>query len=165
MSSTGSAFYISAGSGQTVQIVYTLETAYTEGTTKLADLDDDIPQQTDGTEIMTRSITPTSATNGLLINVVLNIGSNSGTSVIGCLFQDSTANALASWMCLNDAAGYGHQIVMQYYMVAGTTSETTFKVRVGNHNASDEWNVNGSSSGRLFGGTAISSITITEIVI
>ena len=46
-------------------------------------------------------------------------------------------------------------------MVAGTTSETTFKVRFGG-NASGTMTFNGRLGSRKYGGVFASSITITE---
>ena len=47
-------------------------------------------------------------------------------------------------------------------MTAGTTSATTFKVRIGG-NSSVTVTLNGQSGARRLGGVASSSITITEV--
>ena len=59
-------------------------------------IDDTIPQITEGTEFMTLAITPTSATSTLIIYVVINTSANLTQYNTMALFQDSTANALAS---------------------------------------------------------------------
>jgi hypothetical protein len=125
--------------------------------------DDTIPQNTEGTEVMTLAITPKSATNLLKIDVVVN-GADATSPVvfIGALFQDSTANALAVACSPNDSASIeATNVAFSYYMVAGTTSETTFKVRCGSGSAGGG-SFNGSGGARKFGGTMASSITITE---
>ena len=55
-------------------------------------------------------------------------------------------------------------IVFSHFMTAGTTSETTFKVRAG-FNASGTTTFNGSGGARRLGGVFASSITITEIAV
>jgi len=49
-------------------------------------------------------------------------------------------------------------------MTAPSTGAHTFKVRVGNSTAVT-FNFNGNNGGRLLGGVAASSITITEIAV
>ena len=53
-------------------------------------------------------------------------------------------------------------IYLPHYMEAGTTSETTFKLRVGSASAY-LITMNGASSSRKFGGVCVSGITIKEI--
>ena len=54
------------------------------------------------------------------------------------------------------------EVVLDYYMTAGTASATTFKVRLGMASAGT-LTLNGISAGRKYGGVLISSLTITEI--
>ena len=80
-----------------LQIVNTQTGAVNTGTTPLP-YDDTIPQITEGDEYMTLAITPTSATNKLLIEVVCSISNtNTGAheTLLAALFQDDTANAIA----------------------------------------------------------------------
>lgn len=121
--------------------------------------DDTIPQNTEGTEVMTLAITPTSSSSVLVIEVVV-IGQNSAAqNVVSALFQDSTANALACSYCASPA-NYNENHCFKHYMTAGTTSSTTFKVRVGAN--SGTYTFNGYGGSRLYGGVLSSSITITE---
>lgn len=150
-----------APAGTVLQVVNTIVTSAASGTTAIP-IDDSIPQNTEGTEIMTRAITPNSTSNKLKIEVVAQIGLDGGDHACLALYQDSTANALA-------AAPYffntneGGTVSLIHYMDAGTTSSTTFKVRTGTHNG-NTFRFNGiNGSGRKFGGVCASSITITEI--
>lgn len=149
--------------GSTVQIVNTITGAFSSGTTAIP-LDDTIPQITEGTEFMTLAITPTSATNKLLIHVLACIGSGSAeVNVNGALFQDATANALATVSLSTATAGSRiENMSIIYYMTAGTTSSTTFRFRAGD-NGGNTTNFNGFGGSRKFGGTMASSITISEI--
>lgn len=149
--------------GAVVQVVNTQTGALATGTGTIP-ADDTIPQNTEGTEFMTRAITPTSASNILQIEVVFfGATSTAGLSVIfAALFQDSTANALACGMGLCATANGQVGIRFTHRMVAGTTSATTFKLRAGGNGAGTT-TFNGSGGVRYFGGTMASSITITEI--
>lgn len=163
---TVQSFSTGAASGSVVQVVNTQTGAVATGTATIP-YDDTIPQSTEGTEFMTLSFTPTNANNKLKIDIVTYVSNSNAGSILltSALFQDSTANALAAGAFLqnNDAAGM-HQIQFTHYMTAGTTSSTTFKVRAGSDSAGTTvFNGRGSTSGRIYGGVAASSITITEI--
>jgi hypothetical protein len=82
--------------------------------------------------------------------------------IIVALFQDSTANALAVSTLYMQTATAGGTVPLSYRMVAGTTSSTTFKIRIGTQGASTV-TLNGQSSARLFGGVAISILKIKEV--
>lgn len=147
--------------GSTVQVVNTQTGAVATGTTTIP-FDDTIPQNTEGDEYMTRSITPNSATNKLKITVVMNWGASAGTRGTMALFQDSTANALASVTNVNASASFPMQFKLVHYMTSGTTSATTFKVRAGVDGGAT-FTFNGVGGGRIDGGVQASSITIEEV--
>jgi hypothetical protein len=148
--------------GAVVQTVNTITGAVATGTVAAIPLDDTIPQITEGEQYMTLAITPLSATNKLKIEVVW-IGASNATSpfLTVALFQDSTANALACANQVSDQNGI-ETIKFTHYMVAGTTSSTTFRVRAGSTGVSTI-TFNGRTGGRLYGGVLASSITIHEI--
>ena len=149
------------GGGKIVQVVHLQDGAVASGTTTIPD-DDTIPQNTEGDEWNTLAITPTSATNKLLINVVLHgQGSSSDTTNFCALFQDTTAGALAATQLRTDSNAR-QNFCFTHYMTAGTTSSTTFKVRIGGQ--AGTMTINGhSSTARVLGGVLSSTITITEI--
>jgi hypothetical protein len=152
---------VANGGSRVGQVVNTQTGAYSTGTTTIP-LDDTIPQNTEGTEFMTLSITPSSATNKLRIDVIGFLSTSSGEWLSMALFQDSTANALAAVSAYQPTATGMSTVPLTHFMTAGTTSPITFKVRAG-PNAGGTIGING-SGGRKFGGVAASSITITEIV-
>jgi len=148
--------------GTLVQTVYTQQTSVVTVNSSWA-LDNSIPQNTEGVEITTVTITPTSATNLLLIKAHAFGQVTTGTNSALAFFQDSTANALAatanpyasntSWT----ASG-----TLMYAMISGTTSATTFKLR--GSAGVGTWYVNGDSSAtRLYGGVALAYIEVLEI--
>jgi hypothetical protein len=147
--------------GLPIQVVNFQTGAVASGTTQIPN-DDTPPQNTEGDQYMTLAITPTDASNTLFIDVVV-VVSNSviGTVVTVSLFQDSTANALATAQD-TFAQDYTHTINFKHKMTAGTTSPTTFKVRIGGDQISTS-TFNGKNAARKLGGTLASSITITEI--
>jgi hypothetical protein len=151
-----------AASGGSVikQIVNVQTGAVATGATAIPD-DDTIPQNTEGVEYMTLAITPTSATSKLRIDVTVE-GSNSNASRVAyALFQDSTADALAVVSTYQKGnAQNPTPATFSHTMTSGTTSATTFKVRVGGTFAT--FTFNGTGGARKYGGVAASSITITE---
>jgi hypothetical protein len=110
---------------------------------------------------MSVSITPTSATNRLLIQVVTNSSADSIKANTAALFVDSTANALAAVSNTTRASGDLIIISFNHNMVAGSTSAMTFKVRIGPDSGAT-LTFNGSLGVRRYGGVIASSITITE---
>ena len=149
------------GGGKVLQIVYNKQTGIVSGSGTFP-IDDTIPQISEGNSAsMDLAITPSSASNKLLIQVSLAISSSSGGGCVGALFQDSTANALAcSYSYLHHANYPIGTVAFAHDMSAGTTSSTTFKVRFGSHVGTAYMNNEGGS--RRYGGTCTSSITIFE---
>ena len=148
--------------GAVLQMVNSTTGAVATGTT-LIPSDDTIPQSTEGDQYMTLAVTPRGATNNLRIDVVVQVASSAaGGRMAAALFQDSTANALAVSIQGFIDANKPMMLSFTHFMVAGTTSATTFKVRVGN-SAAGTTTFNGASGARLYGGVSSSSITITEI--
>jgi len=152
----------------------------TAATTALATTipgDNTIPQSSEGTQVFTLAITPTNSSSILVIEGVLqipNISSTNGKAGIGvALFQDSTAGALYACAFANNgdnssiSIGFTTAIHFKYYMTAGTTSSTTFKIRAGELSGgtyqSQSCNLNSDSGNtRIFGGVALSTLLITE---
>ena len=147
--------------GTMVQVVNVQTGAVATGTTVIP-LDDTIPQITEGDEFMTLAITPTSASNKLRIEVLVNCASSTTTDTKIALFVGTTANAL-SVSDIYGTADWRKQLKINHYMTAGATSELTFRVRGGGSGGT--FTLNGYGGARKFGGTFISSITITEIAV
>ena len=148
------------GVGKVLQVVNSQTATMATGTTTIP-YGDTLPQNTEGNEYMTLAITPTSATNKLKIEFLAIVSNSADAYITAALFQDAGVNSIEATM----TNVQGHQIctpVGTHYMTAGTTSATTFKVRIGSQ-TSGTTTLNGVNSGRLMGGALISSITITEI--
>lgn len=145
--------------GSVMQQVRTQTGAVATGTTVMP-YDDTIPQNTEGDEYMTLSITPLSATSKLVIEVEAILGISTGNRICLAIFQDSTANALAATNSASTTAP-GASTTLKHSMTSGTTSATTIKFRAGPSGAATV-TFNGNAGSRVFGGVAASSITITE---
>ncbi len=145
--------------GVCVQEVGTTLGTVATGTT-LIPIDNTIPQNTEGDQYMTLTITPKSTTNILIIEVVLIVADSVIGNPVVALFQDSTASALraviAQW-----AVDKPMPLNFKHRMVAGTTSATTFKVRAGGQTAGT-LTINGIAGTQYLGGVLASSITIRE---
>lgn len=147
--------------GVCVQEVAATFTASAVGTTTTP-IDDTIPQITEGTEFMTAAITPKSTTNRLVIEWTYAYGhATAGVFVTSALHQDSTANALAAISQYQAAAGAFDTVAGRHEMAAGTTSSTTFRIRIG-ANAAGNLTFNGTASTRLFGAITKSTLVIRE---
>lgn len=144
-----------------VQAVYTRTSAYASGNTAIP-LDNTPPTSSEGTEVMTKAITPKHVNNILKITVVVVAAPSAGATMTLALFQDATANSIAA--VASQHPGTDPQtITLVHTMLAGTTSATTFKVRIGSEGGQTYY-FNGESSGnQLFGGVCSSTINIEEI--
>lgn len=125
--------------------------------------DNSKPQQTEGVEILTLSITPKNANNLLVIKTNAWGANTNADWVTIALFQDANANALnTSLSGYVSTVGWPTSAELMYSMIAGTTSTTTFKIR--GSAVSSSWYVNGYVAGlNFFGGRSNTFLEIMEI--
>lgn len=133
---------------------------YVSGTT-IIPFDDTIPQQSEGVEGMTITYTPKSATNILVVEVEMMVGTTGNGQRIGTLFRDATADAAAAKSTYVGNWADPVVITLRQSFVAGSTAATTFKARFGCEIAGTFY-MNGGAGGRRFGTAAKSSIKVTE---
>lgn len=145
-----------------VQIVEgTPYTTYNNSATTIP-YDDTIPQNNEGAEWVTVTITPTNASNRLLIEAEISQCTSSVAEVIAAaIFQDTTADALRVSAEYAPAGSTSLSLRVSHEMAAGTTSATTFKLRAGS--ATGTIYVNGTTAARRFGGVSAITIRVTEI--
>lgn len=123
------------------------------------------PQNTEGVEIVTVSITPKSATSVLKISYKIGSISSSTLDNITCaVFVDTTADALDdSVVCMYQAnAGYVTPLYNEFYLTSGSTSARTYKLRVGGSAGTVRVNL-GSSGTAVYNGTMATEIIIEEL--
>ena len=148
--------------GQTPAILQT-QTATYSGYAAISSsipIDDSIPTSTEGAEIISLSITPTTATSRMVLRVTGSFASNTATTVAGALVVhgDSAAFATTSTYIttVNQPIGFG----MMAEHLPGSTAAITYKFRTGA--GSGTLRPNGNTSGRLFGGTGRWMMTVEE---
>ena len=111
--------------------------------------DDTAPTSSEGTEILTASITPSSASNKVRIRVDgFGTPNGSNSQMIVALFRGTTCISAKA----QGSNGISTNIGFTFIDSPATISSTTYSVRVGSHTLNVY--MNGTSSGRLFGGTA-----------
>lgn len=126
---------------------------------------DAIPQSTQGGQVLTLAITPTSALNYLEIEAIVQVSADTGSAgfILGALFRDSASAAFAANLMNAPLAQYNHQLVVRGRILAGSTAATTFKLRVGMV-TSGSVRINTSFAGnQLLGGVAVTALKITEV--
>ena len=150
------------GGGKVLQVVDVHNGSVSTFTASIP-FDDTIPQITEGTEIMTLSITPTSTTSKLFIQAgVFATPSANNMIITTCLFEGTTSNALSAIYWRDSLAGFGDIAQLNHTMVSGSTSIKTFRIRMGIDSGSSTTTVNGHGGGRRYGGVISSFIRITE---
>lgn len=153
---------LSVGAGGVVKSAYGEYTSNALLTTQIP-VDDSIPQNTQGAEIITAAITPSSSSNKLRIRFQGFFSASTAASLTAAFFQDSTAAALNATVTTTSGANVQTAIVLEHEVTAGTTSATTIKVRVGPAAGGVDVRMNGTSAARLFGGIARATLVVEEI--
>lgn len=126
--------------------------------------DDTIPQIGEGTEIISVSLTPLSATSKFRCRFQ-GWGSTSLTpgSITAAIFKDSVADALTAGVVTNSTTGYLVHIGLEVEFVPGDTAAHTVSVRVGPSSAGN-MRLNGTvAGGRLYGGAAAATLVVEEV--
>mgnify|MGYP005820041165 CR=1 FL=1 len=150
--------------GEVVQRRSTAYSAVATGTGTIP-ADDTIPQNTEGNEFMSQSITPTAAANMLRCSVVGYLSSTvaGAHDISSSVFRDSGADALYSQLItVNGAQHRAIHKLESPFVLAGSASSTTFKWRAG-PNSAGTTTFNGKSSAREFGTSNKSTIAVEEI--
>lgn len=147
--------------GVPIQISDGVTTSMTTTTTILP-VDDTVPTSSEGAEVMTKAITPKSASSVLRVDVTVFGAASTAAHIAAALFKDSDVTAVAAGAHYIGTANKMTGVSFRYYMTAGTTSEIMFKVRAG-LDVAGTFTFNGASGARLSGAVCSSSIRITEI--
>jgi hypothetical protein len=130
--------------------------------TAVIPFDNTIPQITEGTQIISATITPTKTTSRIVGFVSLN-GDASSTSVqtVVAAFRGTTANAVAStWL---KYIIYSSLISFEFTDLPNTTSATTYSIRIGPDTGTLYVNRQASAPTSLLGGSNKITLTLLEI--
>lgn len=144
-------------------VINTVSTSYATNAdlTTTIPIDDTIPTSSEGTQVLSASITPASASNTILIRVCgwgVNTVSEGSTFAV---FRGSTAihaGEFAGAFVSTNFQGFSAAFIDS----PATTSSTTYSVRVG-PSLVGTMRLNGTSAGRYFGGVAAAWLIIQEI--
>jgi hypothetical protein len=148
-------------SGGLTQVITAINGALVTSAT-IIPFDDTIPLNTEGVEVLSATITPQSAAHKLVINVTLYGSSTSDPdNITGALFQDAVASAISAGTLIYSESSRTTGLAFNHAMTAGTTSATTFRVRIGCGTGSLTFN--GAASARRLGGVMGSSLIISEV--
>jgi hypothetical protein len=131
------------------------------GTTILP-ADDTIPQNDEGDEYITVSITPKAIGNILIIEAQIYVAHTITTTRSMALFKDSDADAIAAIAEIDDADRAVH-LNLQTEISVASLSAITFKIRAGGA-VSGTTTFNGSAGSVLYGGVSNSYIKVTEVL-
>ncbi|ARM12140.1 MULTISPECIES: hypothetical protein [Rhizobium] len=131
--------------------------------------DDTAPQITEGTEILTLTITPKSVTNKLRCRFRGQVSRSAAGTVIAAIFATGTSiNGTAA--DARNAVGVTVVSADQAFMssvevdfVPGITTAVTISVRVGPDAVAGTARLNGSTAGRLLGGVSAATLVVEEI--
>ena len=139
---------------------YESSTEYT--VTSIIPFDNTIPQITEGTQIISGTITPTKTTSRIVGFVSIN-GDADSTSVqtIVAAFRGTTANAVAAtWL---KYITYSSLISFEFTDLPNTTSATTYSIRVGPDTGTLYVNRQATTPTSLLGGANKITLTLLEI--
>lgn len=123
--------------------------------------DDTIPQSSEGTEVMSVSITPKSATNKLRARFSIWAGATGGQYLVAAALFNGSANAVLVSVGTVSSSGFLAQISGEYQYTPGSTSPVTISLRVGP--SAGTIRLNGTPAGRAFGGASRCTLVVEEI--
>lgn len=148
--------------GDIVQSARDEDSVYATSTTSVP-FDNTIPQRTEGNELMSVSVTPSSAVNLLDFSAQAVLGHSNNAVMIMSLFSSSDSDAIATVVnqYLTDEVRTPSISARQ---VSGTTSSTTFSVRAGSQNTESIY-FNGDNAAAVFGGACSSFLEVKEVFV
>ena len=149
--------------GVIIQTTYA-ETSAMLNPTATIPMDNTIPQNTEGTEVLTNTITPKRASSRIRTRFQGFLGAGHVSFVTVALFKDSDANAIQVGVNVVAGAGYSSQTSLEYEHAPATTSLITYKIRVGAHTAGTT-RFNNATGVALYGGAMKATMICEEIVV
>jgi hypothetical protein len=121
------------------------------------------PQNTEGTEYIAASITPTNASSTLEITVDLWVGGSGGGMIILGLFKDSDTTCFQAGSAASGGGNLLQPLSLRARVPAGSLAARTYKLRIGSNGITVYVN-RGSGVANAFGDAVISRLTIREIL-
>lgn len=150
-----------SATGAVLQTVTAEYATYATNTTVIP-WDDTIPQNTEGTEIISLSITPSSASSKVRISLVASAVSSNAGGITLAVFRSGIASAVAASTSVPTSSSYAHSMQVLYTDSPASASAVTYTVRIGVENTYI-WYLNGTSAGRKLGGSIYTTLVLEEI--
>jgi hypothetical protein len=147
--------------GAVVQSVQATYTTSADLTTQLP-VDNTIPQSGEGTQIISKSITPTSASNKVRLRFVGNVAISTA-GYVGVAVFNGGSNAIVSSAVYSGGGTQPTAVAIEYIDSPASASAVTYTVRVG-PDAAVTVRLNGAAGTRLLGGNQAASLVLEEIV-
>jgi len=148
--------------GDVLNRVSTHTGALVTGSNTIAN-DDNIPQITEGFEVMTCTVNPRKDTSTFKVDVVANHSDNATSDMVcTALFRDAVADALGAVRNNSEGVHAHTQGVLSKEVTTNSTSQIVFRVRLGGLGALIAFNGSTTIPARSLGGAMASSITVTE---
>ena len=175
VNSTTEGFFRGESDGDEVQVTLggvlageVLDSAYAEyatysNTSAVLPSDDTIPQNTEGTELLSVAITPKSTSSKLYCVWEGMFGhGTSNQNIAVAMFRNGVANAIAATAETSTSGSPLQKLSDSVEISPSTTSEVTISVRYGTGGSGTVY-VNGGSGSRTFGGVAKVTLKVFEI--
>lgn len=146
-----------------VRQIVTSKTSAVLSSSTILPADNTIPQSTEGSQFITATITPQSATSTILVIATVGAMSpNAICTVTSALFRDSAASAFAAGAIAISTAGFTTAYSLVSNFASGATSATTIKLRVGANVGSTVFLNGYPGPTSYFGGVCSSTLTLIE---
>jgi hypothetical protein len=133
-------------------------------TTSIIPYDDTIPQNTEGAEFLTATITPTNSTSNLIIEFDAWGATSNLDGFVLALFRDSTVDAIQARILVIPTGNYSVHLILRAVVSASSTSSTTFKIRYGPSDGSTACMLRTGLVTSVFGGSDSATLTVTEVL-
>lgn len=154
----------SGGGGGKVAQMVVAKTGTPTTTTVIIPFDNTIPQNTEGAEFITATITPTNASSKLIIEFSAWISASGVNAPIFAFFKDSDANAIYTTITRAEVADVTLSVSFRFVVDAGSTSAATYKLRFGPAVAGTICILRSNSTAAYFSTSDEATFTITEIL-
>jgi hypothetical protein len=150
---------VEVSAGAVLQVVQATYTTNADITTTIP-TDDTTPLISEGTEILSASITPVDNNNKILCIVDLSGGADAVASPVMALFRGSTCINAKIWTAMT--AGTIHDGDLVFLDSPASASAQTYSVRVGTGTGATI-RLNGNATQRFFGGVSACTLTLMEV--
>jgi len=147
--------------GAVLQTVYSGYTDHTPLTALISPSPSSPPSSAAGTPIVSATITPSNASNKILVEWSWMGSPNADSTMVWTFSQDALSEVFFTSQA-SESANRARSASSYTILTAGTTDPTTIKVRMGPATAATWW-LNGSAAGVAFGGTSKCTLKLSEI--